>query len=101
MSSPSHEPVSLPLSGPIGLKKRETRKGLRRANIIATIALVSTRAAGKPPPRVESTQPPETSLKATDSEDTPGKETAGEEPRYTLPQGGLLAQRHQWRGDCY
>lgn len=90
ISSSTHKPVSSPLPGPAGLKKRETRKDLRRASTIATSALVTTMtAARKPPPRGESTQHPYTSPEATDWEDTAGEETSGKEPWCTLPQEGL------------
>jgi hypothetical protein len=50
MYSPSQfEPVSLPLPGPTGMKKRETRKGLRKLNAMATAAPVTTRAAARKP----------------------------------------------------
>lgn len=63
-SSPSHEPVALPTPPMLGLKKKDRFKTLRPQTI--------TR---KPPPRVESTQPRETSPEPSSS----GEETAGEE----------------------
>ncbi|GLB33229.1 putative thyroid hormone receptor binding protein [Lyophyllum shimeji] len=69
-SSPSHEPVALPTPPPmIGVKKSMRPAVLRRR--------MSSR---KPPPRVESTQPRETSPEPSSS----GEETAGEE-RFVPP----------------
>ncbi|EGO27046.1 hypothetical protein SERLADRAFT_459841 [Serpula lacrymans var. lacrymans S7.9] len=68
-SSPSHEPVSLPYhsSKSRGLKRRERSSNLRH--------VTSARHKVQPPPRVESTQPRETSPEPYSS----GEETAGEE----------------------
>jgi hypothetical protein len=63
-SSPSHEPIALPTPPPILPKKKSMQNGLRKH--------LSNR---KPPPRVESTQPRETSPELSSS----GEETAGEE----------------------
>lgn len=71
-SSPSHEPVALPPPPPVGLKKKNRTNSLRTQ--------VMTR---KPPPRVESTQPRETSPEPSSS----GEETAGEE-HFAAPEGG-------------
>ncbi|TFK35068.1 hypothetical protein BDQ12DRAFT_612424 [Crucibulum laeve] len=62
-SSPSHEPVPLPPPPPVVMKKKD-HLGLRRHS-----------SSRKPPPRVESTQPRETSPEPSSS----GEETAGEE----------------------
>ena len=64
-SSPSHEPVALPTPPPmVGVKKKAPQSTLRRH-----------RSNRKPPPRVESTLPRETSPEPSSS----GEETAGEE----------------------
>lgn len=65
-SSPSHEPISLPAPPSVGLKKKDAKANLRRANSIGT---------RKPPPRVDSTQPRETSPEPSSS----GESTAGGE----------------------
>lgn len=73
-SSPSHEPIQLPLP-PVrgrGLKRRDRSTNLRPQP-----------ADRKAPPRVESTQPRETSPEPSSS----GEETAGEE-RYEVPEEG-------------
>ncbi|RDB20276.1 hypothetical protein Hypma_012565 [Hypsizygus marmoreus] len=73
-SSPSHEPIALPTPPPmIGVKKKVVNRpsSLRR---------LSNR---KPPPRVESTQPRETSPEPSSS----GEETAGEE-RFAVAEEG-------------
>ena len=69
-SSPSHQPVSLPFpaSRGRGLKRREKSFNLR------TPASGVKQKAVKPPPRVESTQPRDTSPEPYSS----GEETAGE-----------------------
>ena len=69
-SSPSHQPVSLPFptSRGRGLKRREKSSNLR------TPASGAKQKAVKPPPRVESTQPRDTSPEPYSS----GEETAGE-----------------------
>ncbi|KAF8628688.1 hypothetical protein AX15_003758 [Amanita polypyramis BW_CC] len=77
-SSPSHEPVPLPIAPhPVGSRKDQTKpkKGskLRRE-------ASSDSPPRKPPPRVESTQPRETSPEPSSS----GEETAGEENHTTL-----------------
>lgn len=72
-SSPSHEPVALPTPPPmVGVKKKP---GLRRH--------LSNR---KPPPRVESTQPRETSPEPSSS----GEETAGEERFAVVEEGNWV-----------
>ncbi|KAF8075823.1 hypothetical protein FPV67DRAFT_1406069 [Lyophyllum atratum] len=72
-SSPSHEPIALPTPPPmIGVKKSNRPAVLRRH-----------RSSRKPPPRVESTQPRETSPEPSSS----GEETAGEE-RFAVPEEG-------------
>ena len=67
-SSPSHQPVPLPpLSrGNRGLRHRERSQDLRR------------RAKVRPPPRVESTQPRDTSPELSSGEETAGESKAGE-----------------------
>ena len=69
-SSPSHQPVSLPFptSRGRGLKRREKSMNLR------TPGPGAKQKAVKPPPRVESTQPRDTSPEPYSS----GEETAGE-----------------------
>ncbi|KAG6840871.1 hypothetical protein C0991_003591 [Blastosporella zonata] len=72
-SSPSHEPVELPVPPPtIGVKKSQRPMVLRRRQ-----------SGRKPPPRVDSTQPRETSPEPSSS----GEETAGEE-RFGAPEDG-------------
>ncbi|KAG6910172.1 hypothetical protein DXG01_012621 [Tephrocybe rancida] len=72
-SSPSHEPVELPVPPPtIGVKKSQRPMVLRRRQ-----------SGRKPPPRVDSTQPRETSPEPSSS----GEETAGEE-RFGAPDDG-------------
>ena len=66
-SSPSHEPVSLPMPP---LRAR----GLRRKDNASNLRTTLGRRRVKPPPRVESTQPRETS-----PEPSSGEETAGED----------------------
>jgi hypothetical protein len=73
-SSPSHEPIALPSPPPMVSKKKSPQSGMRRH--------LSNR---KPPPRVESTQPRETSPELTTSS---GEETAGEE-RFAVPDEGI------------
>ncbi|KAG6330218.1 hypothetical protein ID866_8871 [Astraeus odoratus] len=77
-SSPSHQPVSLPFpsSKGRGLKRRE-----RSVNLRKTVPGTNGNGRDKvqPPPRVESTQPRDTSPEPYSS----GEETAGEE-RYDL-----------------
>jgi hypothetical protein len=68
-SSPSHEPVSLPpppIRGP-RIKRRDKSTNLRSTDVV--------RKKVQPPPRVDSTQPRETSPEPYSS----GEETAGEE----------------------
>lgn len=72
-SSPSHEPIALPTPPPmIGMKKANRPSLLRRH-----------RSNRKPPPRVDSTQPRETSPEPSSS----GEETAGEE-HFAVPEEG-------------
>ncbi|KAI9455775.1 hypothetical protein BJY52DRAFT_1278510 [Lactarius psammicola] len=78
-SSPSHQPVPLPpLSrGNRGLRHRERSQDLRR------------RAKVRPPPRVESTQPRDTSPELSSGEETAGESKVGEhqtEPRHFAPR---------------
>ncbi|KAH8984635.1 hypothetical protein EDB92DRAFT_1886394 [Lactarius akahatsu] len=78
-SSPSHQPVPLPpLSrGNRGLRHRERSQDLRR------------RAKVRPPPRVESTQPRDTSPELSSGEETAGESTkVGEqsEPQRFAPR---------------
>ena len=62
-SSPSHEPVPLPMPPPTTIRKRQRSMNLRKQAML-----------GKAPPRVESTQPRETS-----PEPSSGEETAGDD----------------------
>ncbi|KAK7022933.1 hypothetical protein VNI00_016823 [Paramarasmius palmivorus] len=72
-SSPSHEPVELPPPPPqIGLRKKAHTGNLRARTSIR-----------KPPPRVDSTQPRDTSPEPS----TSGEETAGEE-HYAVTEEG-------------
>ncbi|KAF5371999.1 hypothetical protein D9615_008130 [Tricholomella constricta] len=72
-SSPSHEPIALPTPPPlIGVKKSNRPAILQRH-----------RSNRKPPPRVDSTQPRETSPELSSS----GEETAGEE-HFAVPEEG-------------
>jgi hypothetical protein len=78
-SSPSHQPVPLPpLSrGHRGLCHRERSQDLRR------------RAKDRPPPRVESTQPRDTSPELSSGEETAGESRVGEhqsEPQRFVPR---------------
>jgi hypothetical protein len=66
-SSPSHEPLPLPLPPTTG---RAVKKRRRSTNLRKQVG------AGQPPPRVESTQPRETSPEPSSSS---GEETAGDE----------------------
>ncbi|KAI0637523.1 hypothetical protein C8Q77DRAFT_1153257 [Trametes polyzona] len=73
-SSPSHEPVNLPPPPPMrgrGLRRREPNGHLR-----APQPARQARRQVKPPPRVDSTQPRETSPELSSGEET---STAGEE----------------------
>jgi hypothetical protein len=67
-SSPSHQPVSLPplLRPNRGLRRRERSQDLRH------------RAKVRPPPRVESTQPRDTSPELSSGEETAGESKVGE-----------------------
>ncbi|ESK91324.1 hypothetical protein Moror_2787 [Moniliophthora roreri MCA 2997] len=72
-SSPSHEPIDLPAPPPqIGLRKKVHSVNLRARSTIR-----------KPPPRVDSTQPRDTSPEPS----TSGEETAGEE-HYAVTEEG-------------
>ncbi|KAJ7661552.1 hypothetical protein DFH06DRAFT_988193 [Mycena polygramma] len=62
-SSPSHEPVALPIPPTVGVRKRDRPANARAQEIVR-----------KPPPRVESTQP-----RSTPEPDDSGEETAGED----------------------
>ncbi|KAJ7721339.1 hypothetical protein DFH07DRAFT_972292 [Mycena maculata] len=76
-SSPSHEPVALPIPPTVGVRKKDRPENARLH--------VSAR---KPPPRVESTQPRSTPEPDPDSS---GEETAGEPeeaPRFAVPEEG-------------
>lgn len=80
-SSPSHEPV--PLSMPANLRNHNLRRKDNASNLRAPVA----RRRVKPPPRVESTQPRDTSPEPSSGS---GEETAGEEhfvDQY-VPQNG-------------
>ncbi|KAG2038262.1 hypothetical protein BDR03DRAFT_933652 [Suillus americanus] len=75
-SSPSHQPVSLPF--PTGkIKRRQASADLR---------VQSTKRKIKPPPRVESTQPRDTSPEPYSS----GEETAGEEHFEVAEEGNWV-----------
>ncbi|KAF7331044.1 hypothetical protein MVEN_02444700 [Mycena venus] len=71
-SSPSHEPVALPIPPTVGVRKKP----------LNTRVQVTVR---KPPPRVESTQP-----RSTPEPESSGEETAGEaeEPRIAVNEEG-------------
>ncbi|KAF8173818.1 hypothetical protein K438DRAFT_1610529 [Mycena galopus ATCC 62051] len=70
-SSPSHEPVALPIPPTVGLRKKPVSMRMQ----------VTSR---KPPPRVESTQP-----RSTPEPESSGEETAGEEePRIAVSEEG-------------
>ncbi|KAJ7165586.1 hypothetical protein C8R43DRAFT_878493 [Mycena crocata] len=69
-SSPSHEPVALPIPPTVGVRKRDKP------------ALTRQVSARKPPPRVDSTQP-----RSTPEPDSSGEETAGE-PEFAVPEEG-------------
>lgn len=75
-SSPSHEPIPLPPPpNSVGLKKKDRLTNLRNAQA----------KPRKPPPRVDSTQPRETSPEPSSS----GEETAGEEQsQFAIPEEG-------------
>ncbi|KAE9403000.1 hypothetical protein BT96DRAFT_917798 [Gymnopus androsaceus JB14] len=77
-SSPSHEPVPLP----------PTMASLRRksdsSNLRAYRPAPKAKAVRKPPPRVDSTQPRETSPEPS----TSGEETAGEETHFAVSEEG-------------
>ncbi|KAL0574547.1 hypothetical protein V5O48_007410 [Marasmius crinis-equi] len=75
-SSPSHEPVELPLAPKLAPKRKEPKDNLRRS-------IGASQPIRKPPPRVDSTQPRETSPEPSSS----GEETAGES-RYAVPDEG-------------
>lgn len=93
-SSPSHEPVPLPKGPPLvtmgGARKaaageggvRGGRGGVRGGSKLKREASHSVSPTRKPPPRVESTQPRDTSPEPSSS----GEETAGEES-YATPPG--------------
>ncbi|KAJ7367541.1 hypothetical protein DFH08DRAFT_676850 [Mycena albidolilacea] len=73
-SSPSHEPVALPIPPTVGVRKKDRPLNTR-------VQLT----ARKPPPRVESTQP-----RSTPEPESSGEETAGEpeEPRIAVHEEG-------------
>ncbi|KAJ7499697.1 hypothetical protein FB451DRAFT_1385381 [Mycena latifolia] len=74
-SSPSHEPVALPIPPTVGVRKKDRPVNARLQE-----------AVRKPPPRVESTQP-----RSTPSPDSSGEETAGEPDeaqRFAVPEEG-------------
>ncbi|KAG7085575.1 hypothetical protein E1B28_003131 [Marasmius oreades] len=81
-SSPSHEPIELPAPPMLGLKKKVPSPNLRSAT-------QTTASIRKPPPRVESTQPRETSPEPSSS----GEETAGED-RFAVPEEGDWVNSH-------
>jgi hypothetical protein len=73
-SSPSHQPVPLPIPPHFGAKKKE--KGLNGKK---------KSFSRKPPPRVQSTQPRDTSPELSSS----GEETAGDERANPTPDNAL------------
>ncbi|EEB91851.1 hypothetical protein MPER_09725 [Moniliophthora perniciosa FA553] len=73
-SSPSHEPIDLPAPPQIGLRKKAHTVNLRARSTIR-----------KPPPRVDSTQPRDTS-----PEPSSGEETAGEEHYAATEEGSWV-----------
>jgi len=75
-SSPSHQPVSLPFPTGRG-------KGVKRRQASADLRVQSVKRKVKPPPRVDSTQPRDTSPEPYSS----GEETAGEE-RFEVAEEG-------------
>ncbi|KAG0697111.1 hypothetical protein DFH29DRAFT_984406 [Suillus ampliporus] len=75
-SSPSHQPVSLPFPTGRG-------RGIRRRQTSTDLRIQSTKRKIKPPPRVDSTQPRDTSPEPYSS----GEETAGEE-RFEVAEEG-------------
>ncbi|KAJ3972336.1 hypothetical protein EV361DRAFT_148691 [Lentinula raphanica] len=80
-SSPSHEPIPLPPPPPmIGLRRKSDTSNLR------AYRPAPTKANRKPPPRVDSTQPRETSPEPS----TSGEETAGEETHFTVSEGSWV-----------
>ncbi|EMD41139.1 hypothetical protein CERSUDRAFT_111705 [Gelatoporia subvermispora B] len=83
-SSPSHEPVPLPPPPPMrgrGLRRRDQTMNLRTQQVMGRGG-----HRFKPPPRVDSTQPRETS-----PEPSSGEETAGERllDRYAAAEAGV------------
>ncbi|KAJ6544242.1 hypothetical protein B0H19DRAFT_1267533 [Mycena capillaripes] len=75
-SSPSHEPVALPIPPTVGVRKKDRPVNNTRVQVTAR----------KPPPRVESTQP-----RSTPEPDSSGEETAGEAEdatRFAVPEEG-------------
>lgn len=74
-SSPSHEPLPLPDSAPVlrhrGLKRRERSVNLRVQGAGGVAGKVRQKI--RPPPRVESTQPRETSPELSSGEETAGE----------------------------
>ncbi|KAF8638470.1 hypothetical protein AX17_002181 [Amanita inopinata Kibby_2008] len=77
-SSPSHEPVPLPRVPHVGIKKDQGQSNERKASGLRHET--SSTSPRKPPPRVESTQPRDTSPEPSSS----GEETAGEDS-YATP----------------
>lgn len=80
-SSPSHEPIPMPMMPPM------RGRGLRRKDNANNLRAPVARRRVKPPPRVESTQPRDTSPEPSSGS---GEETAGEEQvvdQY-IPQNG-------------
>jgi hypothetical protein len=81
-SSPSHQPVSLPshFRSGRGLRRRERSQDLRH------------RTRPRPPPRVESTQPRDTSPELSSGEETAGESRVGElqpKPKHYAPRPAL------------
>ncbi|KAJ3872784.1 hypothetical protein F5051DRAFT_144490 [Lentinula edodes] len=77
-SSPSHEPIPLPPHPPmVSLRRKSDSSNLRAYR-------PAPKANRKPPPRVDSTQPRETSPEPS----TSGEETAGEDTRFAVSEEG-------------
>ncbi|PIL36410.1 hypothetical protein GSI_00098 [Ganoderma sinense ZZ0214-1] len=95
-SSPSHEPVSLP--PPPAMRGRGLRRRDQNGHMRSQLQTARTAARRvKPPPRVDSTQPRETS-----PEPSSGEETAGEErfvDQYEQEMDGIInGKGREWNG---
>ncbi|KAJ3782779.1 hypothetical protein GGU10DRAFT_274890 [Lentinula aff. detonsa] len=78
-SSPSHEPIPLPSPPMIGLRRKSDLSNLRAYR-------PAPKTNRKPPPRVDSTQPRETSPEPS----TSGEETAGEETHFAISESSWV-----------